>query len=246
MVTRPEPDAPPSPTLIPLLPASLAEFVGTFILVLVGTAVATAATLGDNTAGPAYDSLSIALSFGLALIAIVGALGHISGAHVNPAVTIGLAVAGKFPWPKVPIYVLAQLAGGILGALAVWAAYGTDAYVVAHLGAPSPINESTAFQVLFVEGLIAFILVFVILAVTTDRRAPEGIAPITIGFALAAGVLLSGPVSGGAGNPARALGPMIVGQVSHLWYLYASGPVIGATVAALVYRLVARRIAGFS
>lgn len=225
--------------------AAFAEFVGTFILVLVGTAVATAASLGDNIAGPAYDSLSIALSFGLALIAIVGAIGHMSGAHVNPAVTIGLAVAGKFPWPKVPIYVVAQIAGGILAALAVWAAYGTDAYVVAHLGAPSPINESTAFQVLFVEGLIAFILVFVVLAVTTDRWAPEGIAPITIGFALAAGVLLSGPVSGGAGNPARALGPMIVGQVSHLWYLYALGPVIGGAVAAFVYRLVARRVVGF-
>ena len=222
---------------------AMAEFVGTFILVLVGTAVATAATLGDGTAGPAYDSLSIALSFGLVLVALVGALGDISGAHVNPAVTFGLAIAGRFPWARVPVYMLAQVAGAILAAFVVWFAYGTDALVIAKLGAPAPVNQSTLRQVLTVEALIAFILVFTVLSVTASKARAD-IAPLTIGFALAAGVLLSGPVSGGAGNPARALGPTIVAQTGDVWYLYVLGPLLGAAIAALVYKAIVRRHEG--
>ena len=93
--------------------------------------------VGQGTAGPGYDSLSVALAFGLILVPIVGSLGQVSGAHVNPAVALGLAVAGKFPWSHVPGYVLAQFAGAIIAATVVWAAYGPGAYVVAHLGAPS-------------------------------------------------------------------------------------------------------------
>jgi len=99
------------------------EAVGTFLLVLVGTAVVTAAILGKNTAGPAYDSLAIALSFGLVLVAIVAALGQVSGAHVNPAVTVDLAAAGKFPWRYVPAYLVAQVVGV---AFTVWGAYGCE------------------------------------------------------------------------------------------------------------------------
>jgi len=123
--------------------AAMAEAVGTFLLVLVGTAVATAATLGKNTAGPAYDSLAIALSFGLVLVAIVAALGQVSGAHVNPAVTIGLAVTGKFPWRYVPAYIVAQIVGAIVAALAVWIAYGQAAYDKAHLGTPTPAHGAS-------------------------------------------------------------------------------------------------------
>lgn len=97
----------------------VAEAVGTFLLVLIGTGVACAAILGQETAGAAYDSLAIALAFGLVLVAIVAGLGQVSGAHVNPAVTIGLASVGQFPWRHVPGYLIAQLAGGVLAALAV-------------------------------------------------------------------------------------------------------------------------------
>lgn len=110
-----------------LVRAAVAELIGTFFLVKIGTAVATAAILNRETAGAAYDSLAIALSFGLVLAAIVGALGQVSGAHVNPAVTIGLASAGKFPWSSVPAWVVGQITGGLLAALTVWAAYGQQA-----------------------------------------------------------------------------------------------------------------------
>ncbi len=216
----------------------LAELIGTFLLVLVGTAVATAAALGKNTAGPAYDSLAVALSFGLILIPIVGSLGQISGAHVNPSVTLGLAAAGKFPWRYVMPYWGAQMAGAILAGVVLWMAYGQGAYATAHLGAPSPANGAGAMQVLLVEALIAFMLVFTVIATATDSRVPPGTAAVAIGFALSAGVLLGGPVSGGAGNPARALGPMIVSGTFPVWFFYTIGPLIGGIVAALAFRLV--------
>lgn len=213
----------------------VAEMVGTFLLVLIGTGVACAAILGQETAGPPYDSLAIALSFGLVLIAVVAGLGQVSGAHVNPAVTLGLASIGKFPWRYVPGYIAAQVIGGLLAALVVWGAYGDRAREVANLGAPAPVPEATAMQGLLVEGLIAFLLVFTIVAVATDPRVPEGVQPLAIGFALAAGVLLGGPVSGGAGNPARALGPMVVTGTFGDWVIYVIGPILGGVVAAVLY-----------
>lgn len=216
---------------------ALAELIGTYLLVLVGTAVAVAAGLHKNTAGPAYDSLAIALSFGLILIPIVGALGQVSGAHVNPAVTLGLAAAGKFPWLYVPAYLGAQMIGGVAASFTLWAAFGGSAYG-AHLGAPAPAHGATDLQVFLIEGLIAFMLVFTVMAMATDPRVPAGTASVAIGFVLAAGVLLGGPVSGGAGNPARALGPMIVAHTFPTWYTYTGGPLIGGVIGAWLYLLV--------
>jgi len=218
-----------------MIRAACAELVGTFLLVLVGTAVATAAVLGQNTAGPAYDSFAIALSFGLVLTALVAALAQVCGAHFNPAVTIGLAVIGKFPWVYVPVYLAAQLGGAVLASLAVWAGYGGRARSEAGLGAPAPTPESTVLQVVLIEALIAFLLVFVIVAVATDERVPAGSAPIAIGFALAAGVLIAGPISGGAANPARALGPMLVTGSFPAVFGYLLGPLLGGTVGAVLY-----------
>src|ERR671916_2989874 len=113
-----------SSTSDPILPAALAELVGTFILVFGGTAVAVGAILSRPTAGAAYDSLAVALPFGLALAAVVAAIGHVSGAHVNPAVTLGMAATGQFPWKYTPAYLGAQLVGAVLGALGTWLAFG--------------------------------------------------------------------------------------------------------------------------
>lgn len=215
--------------------AAVAEVVGTFLLVLTGTAVATAAILGASTAGDGYGSLGIALAFGLILAAIVAAIGHVSGAHVNPAVTLGLAATGKFPWRYVPTYLLAQLLGAILGAFGTWMAFGSAARNEASLAATFPQEGVGDLQALGVEAMITFVLVFVIVSVATDERVPPAAAPLAVGFALAAGVFIGGPVTGGAVNPARALGPMFVSLEFTAMWVYVVGPVIGGVLAALVY-----------
>src|SRR5215217_3592828 len=208
--------------------AAIAELVGTFILVFGGTAVAVGAILARPTAGPAYDSLAVALAFGLALAAVVAAVGHVSGAHVNPAVTLGMAATGKFPWNYTPHYIGAQLVGAVLAALATWITFGgAGARGEAKLAATYPAQGVGDLQAFVVEILITFILVFVVMAVATDQRAPAAIAPIAVGFALAVGVFIAGPVTGGSVNPARSLGPMIVaGDLTSVW-LYILGPIIG-------------------
>ena len=219
-----------------VLGSALAELIGTFILVFTGCAVAVAAILQRPTAGPAfYDSLAVALAFGIALVVIVAAIGHVSGAHVNPAVTLALAVTNKFPWGLVPVYIGAQLLGAILGAVAVWISYGDAAREVASVAATFPVDGVGDLRAFLVELLITFILVFVVLSVATDDRAPAGMAPLAVGFALACGVLIAGPVTGGSLNPARTLGPMIVaGQFNALW-VYILAPVIGGVLAAVLY-----------
>jgi MIP family channel proteins len=219
-----------------LVGAAIAELVGTFILVFGGTAVAVGAILSRPTAGGAYGSLAIALAFGLALAIVVASIGHVSGAHVNPAVTLGMAAARRFPWSYAPIYIAAQLVGAVLAALATWLTFGgAGARSEANLAATYPARGVGDLQAFILEILITFILVFVVISVATDERAPAAIAPIAVGFALAVGVFIAGPVTGGAVNPARALGPMVVaGDFTSAW-LYILGPIIGGVLAALLY-----------
>src|SRR5918997_807457 len=186
--------------------------------------------------GSQVDSSNLmGLAVGIALVVIVAAIGHVSGAHVNPAVTLALAVTKKFSWQYVPIYLVAQLVGAILGAIAVWITYGGAAQEAASLAATFPTEGVGDLQALVVEILVTFILVFVVISVATDERAPAGVAPLAVGFALACGVLIAGPITGGSLNPARTLGPMIVaGQFTTFW-VYLVGPIVGAVLAALVY-----------
>ena len=151
--------------------------------------------VGESTAGTPPDSLAVALAFGLVLVALVGALGQVSGAHLNAAVTLGLAVTRKFPWRYVPSYLGFQLLGAILGAGATWAAFGSAVRNRAHLGATVPgqgVSEGRAF---LVESLITFLLAFVIIAVSTDNRVSAAVAAPAIGFALIGAVLIGGGVT---------------------------------------------------
>jgi MIP family channel proteins len=216
-----------------MLRSAVAEFVGTFTLVLTGTAVATTVILQRSTAGPVfYDSLAVALAFGLALTAVVVAIGHVSGAYVNPAVTLGLAATNKFPWEYVPVCLGAQLLGGILGAIGTWLAYGSDAREVA---ATFPVENVGDIQAFLMELLIAFILVFVVISVAPDGRAPTGAAPLAVGFALTCGVLIAGPVTGGSLNLVRILGPAIVAEEFTAVWVCIFGPIVGGVLAALLY-----------
>jgi MIP family channel proteins len=218
--------------------AIVAEFVGTALLVFVGTSTAVAGALSD---GKVWDTLAVVLAFGLVLVALAAALGHVSGCHVNPAVTIGLAVTGRFPWRAAGAYVVAQLAGGLVGALATWACYGERGRTTGGLGATVPGSGVSTGRAFFVEVLITFLLVLVVISVATDERAEGAVAPVAVGFALAAGIFVAAPLTGGAVNPARAFGPdLVAGQVGSLW-LYLVAPLVGGVLAAVLYdRVLAR------
>ena len=219
-----------------VLPAAVAELIGTFILVYTGTAVVVATVLERPITGLPYDSLAIPLAFGLVLIALVAALGHVSGAHLNPAITLGLAVTRKFPWNFVPVYIGAQLLGAILAAFATWITFGAEARNQVGLASPSTGPGVGFLQAVLVEIFITFILVFVVIAVATDDRAPAGVAPIAVGSALAAAIFIGGPTTGAAVNPARALGPIIVAWNNwDLALIYIIGPIIGGILAAVLY-----------
>lgn len=216
--------------------AGVAEVIGTAILVYAGTTVAVAASLAVPAIGTSLGSLAVPLTFGLVLTALVAALGHVSGAHFNPAVTLGLAATRKFPWDHVPVYLGAQLLGAILGAIATWITLGGPARSEAALASPGLTPDAGVLQAFFVEAAITFILVFVIISVATDERAAAGVAPIAVGFALAVAVFVGGPTTGGSANPARALGPIIVAWNN--WdsaLLYIIAPIIGGVLAALLY-----------
>lgn len=212
--------------------AALAELVGTYLLVLVGTGVAVAATVTRGT----YDGLAVALAFGLVLAALVTALGHVSGCHLNPAVTIALAATRQLPLAVVPAYLAAQVVGAVGAGLTVWAGYGDAARRVAHLGVASPTAGAGVLRTGLMELVITFLLVLVVMAVATDDRVPTAAAGLAVGFALFAAVALGGPVTGGSANPARALGPMLVAGRFPMWGVYVLAPMVGGILAALVYQ----------
>lgn len=159
------------------------------------------------------DSLSLALAFGVVLAALVGALDPVSGVHLNPAVTIGLAVTRKFPWTSVPTHVGFQLVGAMLSACATWATPGDIARQKANLGATYPAAGITDGRALVVEALITFLLVFVIIAVVSDDRVHSATASTSIEFALIAAVSL---------------------DFTSFW-VQLVGPIIGGIAAAVLY-----------
>jgi MIP family channel proteins len=172
---------------------------------------------------------------GLALAIAVASLGHISGAHLNPAVTLGLAVNRRFPWAYAPGYVIAQLAGAIAAAAVTWGLYGNQARSIARLGATAPADGVSAGRVLAAEAVVTFVLVLVVVAAATDSRVPRGIAAIAIGAALAVAIVIAGPISGAGVNPARAIGPMILtGQFTD-WWAYLAAPLAGGAIAVALY-----------
>jgi len=215
--------------------AVTAEAAGTFVLVLAITSTAVAATLSRPVAGIPYGSLAVSVAGGLALAIGVASLGHISGAHLNPAVTLGLAVNRHFPWAYAPGYLIAQFAGATAAAAVTWGLYGDQARSIAHLGATVPAARVSAGRVLAAEAVVTFVLVLVVVAVATDTRVPRGIAAMAIGAALAVAIVIAGPVSGAGVNPARAIGPMILaGQFSD-WWAYLTAPLAGGAIAVALY-----------
>jgi glycerol uptake facilitator protein len=223
----------------------LAELAGTTILCLfgIGAAVSVAAA---GAGGPGL--LIVALAHGLALAVAIYAFGSVSGGHYNPTVTVALAARGRFPWREVPAYVVAQLAGGVLGAALVYATYG-DTATAAGLGATTFGAETGYVQAMVAEAIGAFILVTAVFALAVAPSAPKGMAGLGIGLALATQIMVFGPLTGASVNLARTLGPDAVLSVageSAAWsqlLAYVVGPIVGGLVAAFVcdYLAAARR-----
>ena len=221
------------------------EVFGTAILVFIGVG-AVPATLIVNGDAPftMADLGMISLAFGTVVVATVYALGHISGNHINPAVTLGLAVTGKFPWSKVPAYVGAQLIGAIIGSVAILGVLGPQASEVG-LGVAAFGEGVGAGQAFVAEFVGTFILVFTVFGVI-HRKAAAGFAGLAIGLVVFAVIIPVAPATSAAINPARAFGPMLVQQVAGGTVQWAQLPVYLAAelaagaLAALAYVLLSR------
>ncbi len=168
----------------------------------------------------------MALTFGLIVMVMIAAAGHLSGAHFNPAVTLAFALTRHFPWRDVPLYIGAQLLGGSGGALTLRALFAP----VNSLGATLPAGSS--FQALGVEVLLTAVLMFVIISAATDTRAVGQLAALSIGGTVALDALWGGPISGASMNPARSFGPALVAGVWHDHWVYWAGPIAGAIIGA--------------
>jgi aquaporin NIP len=203
-----------------------AEAFGTFALVFAGTG----AIAVNDVSGGAITHVGIALTFGLVVMAMIYAIGDVSGAHINPAVTIGFWAARRFPRPLVFPYIAAQLVGAIAASVLLRfliAEHGT-------LGATLP--SGTVAQSFVFEIVLTLILMFVILSVSTGAQEKGIMAGAAIGAVVAFEALFAGPICGASMNPARSLAPAIVSEhLEHLW-VYVLAPVIGATAAVIICR----------
>ncbi|MEO8083314.1 MAG: MIP family channel protein [Ardenticatenales bacterium] len=205
-----------------------AETLGTFFLVLVGTGT----IMADDHLQGAIGPVGIALAFGLVVMGMIYATGHLSGAHLNPAVTIGLWSTGRFPSGLVPTYLLGQIVGATTASACL-------ALVRTRLTGDLSLGVTTT-QVgtvlgLGVEFLLTFALMFVIMAMATDDRAPVGFAGLAIGVTVAFDALVGGSLTGASMNPARSFGPALITQRWDHHWIYWVAPIAGALAAAHLY-----------
>jgi aquaporin NIP len=203
-----------------------AEALGTFALVFFGAGAIMVATEHGS-----FGQLGIAVAFGLVIAAMIYALGHISGAHLNPAVSLAFALSRHFAWRLVGAYWTAQCLGAIVAALLLRASLGD----IADVGATTPSGSDG--QSFVWEVVLTFFLMLVIMAVATDTRAVGEAAALAVGGTVALGALVGGPVSGASMNPARSLGPALAaGELDALW-IYLLAPLVGALLGAVAYQL---------
>jgi MIP family channel proteins len=210
-----------------LLRVLVAEAIGTFALVFAG-----AGAVMVDAKTQALGHVGVAITFGLVIMVMVYAVGHISGAHFNGAVTFAFALTRHFPWARAAAYWVAQLVGAIVAALLLRTSLGE----IASVGATLP-SGSQAQSFLW-ELVKSVFLMFVILAVATDTRAVGEAAAIAIGGTIALDAMFGGPISGASMNPMRSLGPALVSGNLHALWLYILAPVVGASIGGLAYQFV--------
>ncbi len=212
----------------------LAEFIGTFVLIFAGTG----AVMVDQLSNGAVTHLGISIVFGAVVTALIYSLGHISGAHFNPAVTLAFWSSGFFRRNLVLPYILAQVLGAISASVLLRICLGS----VGNLGATIPRNGDW-IQSLVLETVLTFILMLVIFGSGLDRRSHIGFAGISIGLTVMLEAACMGPITGASMNPARSLAPALVsGNLQHQW-LYWVAPILGAQLAVIVYRQLSNNFA---
>ncbi len=205
----------------------LAEAIGTFILVFIGAG----AVVVDSLSNGAVGLVGIAFAHGLALMSIIYSIGAISGAHVNPAVTISLWMAKKIETTKALGYIVSQLVGASLAGFLLLAIFGN----AANLGAPAVASAISPWTAVLVEAVLTFFLVWTVFGVAVDKRGSPHHAGLAIGLVLTFDILFGGLLTGAAVNPARAFGPAFASGFWTLQYVYWVGPILGGLIAALLY-----------
>lgn len=245
--------------MISLTKRFLAELIGTFFLVYIGAGAAVITlmiskganipnsfNIGIGTLGGLGDWLAIGLAFGLTVAVLIYAIGHISGCHINPAVTIALWATKKFPSSDVLPYIVAQLIGAALASFLFAFSLGMNAVTIGSLGATAPFPGVGYLQAILVEAIGTFLLMLVIMGCAVDKRATPGFAGIAIGFTVAAVITTVGNITGASINPARTFGPYLGDLVlggHNLWGyfpIYIIGPIVGAVLAAVIYEYISK------
>jgi MIP family channel proteins len=219
--------------------AIAAEFIGPFTLVIAGVgAIISTQNLSDGG-----NLVAVSLAHGLAIGLMVAALGHVSGGHFNPAVTVSMLATGEIRLTRAISYIVAQVLGGIAGAgvlTLVFPALGPLGRnnPGVNLGLPGLGPDVSVSGALIMEAVMTFFLVLVIFGTAVDPRGPKAIAPLAIGLIITMDILTGGRITGAAMNPARALGPAIVQQDFTNWWIYWVGPIIGGLIAAYAYKTI--------
>ncbi len=218
-------------TTFPLFNRAFAEFLGTFFLVFSGTG----AIVVNEVSGGVVTHAGVALTFGLVVMAVIYAIGDVSGAHINPAVTVAFWLAKRFRGSDVAPYIGAQCMGALAASVALRVMFPS----AETLGETIPAGG--AMQSFVLEVILTFMLMFVILAVATGAKEKGVMAGVAIGGVIAFEAMFAGPISGASMNPARSLGPAVVnGQLDSIW-IYLAAPVVGAALAVPAFWLIAKR-----
>jgi MIP family channel proteins len=212
----------------------VAEAVGTFLFFFVGIG---AVILGSYTGDASGGLIGVAFAHGLALAVMVSALGAVSGGHFNPAVTFGVWITGRIDATRGGLYVVAQLAGGLAAALVLRWVFPESSWEPVALGTPAVGPEISVAAAIVIEAVLTMALLVAVLGTAIDPRAPK-IGGLAIGLAVAADILMGGPLTGAAMNPARWFGPAVASGTYADWYVWWIGPLGGAAIVAVVYRFV--------
>ena len=211
----------------------ISEFLGTFALIFIGAGSCCADYYLTQSGAPGFGLLGISIAFGFVVVAVAYSLGYISGAHINPAVTVSMVVSNRMDAQTGFMYIVSQLGGAVLGGYLLKFLFPEA--IAVNLGTCSIGAGVTIMQAIIMEVIVTFLLVFVVYATVVDKRATPALAGLAIGLVVLFGVMVGGTISGGSMNPARVFGPALASGTFQDHYVWWLGPMGGGVLAGLVY-----------